>query len=227
MSRKKVLYVDMDGVLVDWLRGLIQYVNHVLYNPKRLLKHTRFTTQEHDELFDLALKTIDFLGRDYMIKTDRLKRKFKDWTPLDHFIYRLVQNDIGWWVQLSWTSYGKELWELCKSYERDTIEVKILTSPMTKLTPGLGSKIGKMQWVYNNIGINTEVILESNKEKYAKNKSKVNFLVDDTLKKVDRFVNSGGKAFRILVDEMDNKETIAYQLNELQKSLDDWANPGE
>jgi len=130
-----------------------------------------------------------YLARDYIVASDISKEsKFdNDKHSIDMYVYKILQNDYHWWSKLEWTPFGRSIWNLCASKAKEFgIEIAILTSPMTRLGNGNGSKIGKMLWVFENLGSEIKVVLDGNKGKFSKN----NFLVDDTPGNIKAFKDS-------------------------------------
>lgn len=105
--------------------------------------------------------------------------------------YDIVRDfPIEWWETLPWKPDGKELWEFLTSRIDD---LHILTSPTRD--PEEKSVKGKLLWL-NNQGISTQIgkqniHIDSKKHKYVI-PNKVSILIDDTPKKIDKWVEVGG-----------------------------------
>lgn len=199
----RTLYVDLDGVLVNWIDSVVKIVNEYL-SGKRV-----YPDLEHENAVKKAL------GIGYIVAENISKEhKFNDNEhSLDMYVYKILQNNYQWWSKLEWTPFGRTIWEICRSKAKEFgVEIAILTSPMTRLSNGNGSKIGKMLWAFENLGCNIKVILDGNKGKYAKGN---NFLVDDTLRNTKWFRHS----FHVAPDN--NKITW---ISGLERKLNDWNN---
>ena len=97
------IYCDMDGVLVNFMDGVVQYITNKL---------------QSGEAEELKAE----LGRDYIeseeIDSNRSVRKF---------MYKELEHHADYWRDLEWTPDGKELWSHIAPYNP-----YILTSPMGK-----------------------------------------------------------------------------------------------
>ena len=85
-----------------------------------------------------------------------------------------------WWESMPWTPWGKELYQ----YTYDRCYTCILTSHASE-----ESAIGKIRWIKREIG-NSDYMLAS--PKWAAG-SPNSLLIDDTHKKISRFVMAGGR----------------------------------
>ena len=97
------IYCDMDGVLVNFMDGVVQYITNKL---------------QSGEAEELKAE----LGRDYIeseeIDNNRSVRKF---------MYRELKHHADFWRDLEWMPDGKSLWNYIAPYNP-----YILTSPMKK-----------------------------------------------------------------------------------------------
>lgn len=83
------------------------------------------------------------------------------------------------WSGMDWKDDGKELWEKIEIYRP-----AILSSPSNHPS----SYEGKEKWLSNK-GINGEIILDSEKEKYSKPD---HILIDDRKKNIEKWEDAGG-----------------------------------
>jgi len=170
------IYCDMDGVLVDFEGGIVNYINEDLRDesrvPENLLKTYKKLQQKLEDL-----------GRDQEIEVSDLTRDpEKRIQAVRKYMYARAQDDFEFWKNLDWTPDGKQLWSHIKDKSPQII---ILTTPMR----GAGSRDGKVEWVKNNLGSQYKVILEEDKWKYSgPNK----LLIDDFLTNIEPWDQKGG-----------------------------------
>jgi 5'' nucleotidase, deoxy (Pyrimidine), cytosolic type C protein (NT5C). len=193
-NKKTQIYCDMDGVLVDFEGGAVQYINGDLATPsnvpKELTKH-----------FHKLQSKLENLGRDQEIAiTDLTRDPERRIQEVRRYMYRRLEDNFEFWQNLSWTNDGKSLWNYLTSVSP---QVKILTAPMQ----GEGSRNGKIAWVQKNLGKQYEVILEEDKWKHADSHR---LLIDDTFEKVKGWSDNNG----IVIHHMNAEDTLA-RLKEL------------
>ena len=183
------IYCDMDGVLVDFEGGVVDYINEDLRDesrvPDNLLKKYKKLQQKLEEL-----------GRDQEIEVSDLTRDpEKRFQAVRKYMYARAEDDFEFWKNLDWTPDGKQLWAHIKDRSPQII---ILTTPMR----GAGSRDGKVEWVKNNLGSQYKVILEEDKWKYSgENK----LLIDDFLTNIEPWSEKGG----IVVHHQSASDSIA------------------
>ena len=169
------IYCDMDGVLVNFEEGVINYINEDLKDesriPENFLKRYRKLQNKLNEL-----------GRDQEVNIgDISKDPDRRVQAVRNYMYARVQDDFEFWSGLEWMPDGKQLWNHIKDMNPQII---ILTSPMR----GEGSHEGKKEWVKRELG-SYHVILEEEKWKYSgPNK----LLIDDFLKNIKPWAENGG-----------------------------------
>lgn len=108
------------------------------------------------------------------------------------FYNKLESFGKNYWSQMDWTQDGKELWNYFKPYNPT-----ILSTPIDTID----CEEGKIEWVQKNLGEDVFVILEKNKEKYAKMDA---LLIDDRIENVEKFIHNKGKA----IQHVNTKQTI-------------------
>ncbi len=155
MEKKYKLFCDMDGVIVDFIRGF----------------------------FELT-------GRDI---TGAYQTDKKFWAPIDAAGHKF-------WVDLNWTSDGKELWGYIKKYNPE-----LLSSPSRQND----SRVGKHDWVKRELpGVHLILRSASKKQQFASPES---ILIDDRPSNIEQWISAGG----IGILHTSAKETIE-QLKKLK-----------
>ena len=169
------IYCDMDGVLCDFEKAVVESINRELAseNPK----HPK-----------IAAKVVADLGRNYITVKDIAKYSPGKSKPAAKYMYSLVHDDEDWWANLPWMPGGKELWAYISKYDPD-----ILTSPMDKAGK-TESLSGKLTWVNKNLGLDADKVnFAHDKYKFAVSEDgKPNVLIDDFETKVKPFTEAGG-----------------------------------
>jgi hypothetical protein len=171
-NNKYQIFCDLDGVLVDLIQGV---ENAILCDAsegvsERYLKKQRLAKEA---LGGATLKEC------YLKKDDIAFKK-----PVRDFMYKAMNADRHFWMNLPWKEDGKKLWDFIKSHE------PIILSKPTDLQ----SVIGKKAWVKQNLGLNKEnVQIRMNKAPYAQFKGKTGLLIDDYHKNITAFSENGGE----------------------------------
>ena len=178
----------MDGVLVDFEAGTVNYINADLATPSRV-------PSELTKLFQKLQNKLKSLGRDQQIEISDLTRDpEKRIQEVRRYMYRRLEDDFEFWQNLPWTTDGKELWSYLVSLKP---QVKILTAPMQ----AEGSRNGKIAWVQKNLGKRYDVILEEEKWKHA---ARGRLLIDDTFSKVKGWSDHDG----IVIHHVNTADTL-------------------
>jgi hypothetical protein len=196
------VFMDMDGVLVDFESGVLKYMNETM---------ARLNGNLEDPLYKLARSTAKEIGgwdveisRWHIARPDSSEQSFPRNYRTRDFMYRLVENDVGLWANLGWEKGGKKLWD----YAKNIPGIEILSAPMAE-----GSREGKYLWVERELGLPRSLVnLSDTKEPFGTHKGKQGLLIDDRDKYINEFVAGGGIAIKHIPDEVDN--TIR-QLKEL------------
>jgi hypothetical protein len=173
------LYVDLDGVLINFEGGVVDAINGDIEDPSRV-------SLEHRPAFDKMIGKISDV-RDYaqIVRSDISRKKAERGdvgNAVRDYMYRRFQDDVKFWAGL---------WNYVKGSTPPPI---ILTSPM-KGDPKGGDHKGKEEWVKEHLGDHVRVIVERDKWKYAVAEDGTgNILIDDTENKVVPWRERGGIA---------------------------------
>jgi hypothetical protein len=169
------IFCDMDGVLVDFEKGVIEKMNSEL-------------SKENPKEPKLAAKVIAELGRNYVTVDDIGKYSPGKSKASVSYMYALVHDDEEFWANLPWNKGGKQLWARIRH-----LNPTILTSPMDKRGKK-DSLVGKKRWVERNLGIPADrIIFAHSKWDYALDEDgQPNVLIDDFNTKVDPWNERGG-----------------------------------
>ncbi len=184
MSEKFKLYCDMDGVLVDFVGGIVPYLNKKVYEPA-----PEGATEEYRTLQSEARAEanngpigIEHLEKHKWLHSDEWVSKFP---AVRRFMKVTAGEDREFWANLAWKPGGKELWNYIKVYNPD-----ILSAPMG--TPTGPGALGKRDWVKRELGLEGEKVnLSSSKERFGAPGA---ILIDDRDKYVEQFTKGGGTA---------------------------------
>ena len=190
------IYCDMDGVLVDFEKGVIEKINSEL-------------SSDNPKLPKYANKVIEQLGRNYITRDDIKKYSPGKSKAATKYMYALVHDDEEFWATLPWMKGGKQLWARIRS-----LNPMILTSPMDKRGKN-ESMLGKSRWVERNLGISPDrIIFAHSKWDYAlAEDGQPNILIDDFNTKVDPWNERGG--IGILHTNADNTIKILDTLKDM------------
>ena len=116
------IYCDMDGVLVDFVAGTVEYITEQL---------------QAGEAEELKEK----IGRDYVTEEDIHYSNPNKNKHIRAYMFKELKNHADFWENLPWMPGGKELWDFISQFNP-----YILTAPM-----GYGSEIGKQAWIDKNL----------------------------------------------------------------------------
>ena len=187
------LFVDMDGVLVNFEGGVLNYMNEMM----RKLEH-----QPEHPLHKIARSGAKEIGGwDVEINKWHIARSDQEGSlsrnlRIRDYMYRLVENDVDLWANLGWENGGKKLWD----YIKDIPGLEVLSAPMAE-----GSKVGKRIWVERELGVPAEKVnLADSKKSYGVHNGKQGLLIDDRDKYVNEFREGGGIAIKHDPNNVDN-----------------------
>mgnify|MGYP003969283187 CR=1 FL=1 len=195
------LFIDMDGVLVNFEGGVLKYMNKMM----RELEH-----QPDHPLHKLARSGAKEVGgwdveitKWHIARPDSSEKSFPRNHRIRDFMYRLVENDVDLWANLSWERGGKQLWDYVKGFHG----VEILSAPMED-----GSPEGKKIWVQRELTLPLEKVnLSDTKEPYGIRDGVQGLLVDDRDKYINEFRAGGGIAIK------HNPDDVEDTLNQLKQ----------
>ena len=190
------LFVDMDGVLVDFEGGVLKYMNERFRELKDQPDHPDYklaaSTSKEIGGWDVEINKWHIARSDM---EGSLKRNYRT----RDFMYRLVENDVELWASLPWIDNGRQLWDHVKD-----LNPHILSAPMAE-----GSITGKRIWVEKNLGLSGEPVhISDNKGPFGVYKDKKGLLIDDRDKYINQFKSGGG-------------ETIKHAPSTLQNTIDE------
>jgi len=121
--------------------------------------------------FDAQLKNIG-IGDGY---------KYEEKYGAEAFWGLIGSHGVDWWAKMPWMPDGKKLWDYIKDRK-----VKILSKPARTLPE---SRVGKHEWIKNNLGEFVEFMFSYNKEEYADSNS---ILIDDQENNIKKWKQAGG-----------------------------------
>jgi 5'(3')-deoxyribonucleotidase len=170
------IYCDMDGVLVDFIQGVVKQMN-------KDIKDSSIQTKEMIKLREVLKE-----AEETKIGMKDLDKHFKPRTPViraaRNYMYKAFADDEKFWADLPWMPDGRELWEFISQFDPD-----ILTSPMRK-----GSERGKQRWIDEHLKpAPKRVFMSREKYKWATN-GQPSVLIDDFISNTIPWENAGGIA---------------------------------
>jgi hypothetical protein len=204
-SEQYQLFSDMDGVLVNFEGGVLEYMNakmqEIAENQEKY-KVLKGSGDRDYKLYKAARKAAEELGGwDVEINKWHIARSDQEGSlgrnkKIREFMYRLVENNVDLWANLGWEKGGKQFW----NYIKDIPGLEILSAPMAE-----GSKVGKRIWVERELGLPaSKVNLADSKKSYGEWNGKQGLLVDDRDKYVNEFRAGGGIAIKHDPNNVDN-----------------------
>ena len=150
---------------------------------KKLVELVEASKDDLPEIYcDLDEVLVDFLrGADAVVGGSFVKYDHKErWNKLNQ--------TKGFWSNLDWKPNAKRLHDFIIRYNPHILSAFSGRDPT--------SKVGKMKWVKKNTGFkraNIHLVLRSQKKSWAKTKEeKPNILIDDYVKNIREWENSGG-----------------------------------
>ena len=193
---KYEIFCDMDGVLVNFEDAAVDTINEAL-------------KKKNPPLNKIAKCIKNTLKRDFVVLSDLERNSPTQCRYVTKYMYKLLEDNEEFWLNLEWMPRGKELWDSI----RDS-KPYILTTPMEKA----GSMSGKLKWVEKNIGLENVkgVILSCDKKKYAqdKNSKKINVLIDDFIQNIEPWIKEGGVGLQYNHNDIDK---ILEKLNQVKR----------
>jgi hypothetical protein len=204
-SEQYQLFSDMDGVLVNFEGGVLEYMNEKMREiaeNQEEYKALKGSGSSDYKLYKAARKAAEELGGwDVEINKWHIARSDQEGSlgrnkKIREFMYRLVENNVDLWANLGWEKGGKRFW----NYIKDIPGLEILSAPMAE-----GSKVGKRIWVERELGLPvSKVNLSDSKQPYGEWNGKQGLLIDDRDKYVNEFRAGGGIAIKHDPNNVDN-----------------------
>ena len=162
---------------------------------KELLELTKVSSEDLPEIYcDLDEVLVDFIqGAGAAIGGDFVKADKEDrWNK--------INQTKGFWANLGWKPGGKKLYQFISRYNPHVLSAFSGRDP--------SSKNGKMVWLKKNTKFkssNINLVLRSQKQKFATTDDKPNILIDDYIKNIKEWQNKGG----IGIHHTDASKTIS------------------
>jgi len=191
------IYCDMDGVLVDFVRGAIKQINDDVNNDK--LPDDVGGSGSLNSLGQLRMamrrEDVDVIEEEHIEKNGDGSTTIRK--AAIKYMYERLRDDEDFWANLPWMPGGRELWNAIKKYEP-----MILTAPM-----GKGSERGKEKWIAKNLRPSPkQVFMSHDKYEWAMSDGQRNVLIDDFMTNIKPWKSHGGIA--IHHDPEDMKHTM-------------------
>ena len=149
---------------------------------KRLLEVRQISEEELPTIFcDMDQVLCDFMkGAEKAIggsfaSADKEKR------------WNAINQTKGFWANLEWMPGAKRLWDFISKYDTEILSAYSGRDP--------SSRTGKLKWLSKNTKIKRgkiNLVMRSDKQKYATTNGKPNILIDDYIKNINEWEAKGG-----------------------------------
>ena len=149
---------------------------------KRLLEVRQISEEELPTIFcDMDQVLCDFMkGAEKAIggsfaSADKKKR------------WNAINQTKGFWANLEWMPGAKRLWDFISKYDTEILSAYSGRDPT--------SRTGKLKWLSKNTKIKRgkiNLVMRSDKQKYATTNGKPNVLIDDYIKNINEWEAKGG-----------------------------------
>ena len=185
INNETTIYCDMDGVIADFVTGVVQLINYYL-------SYASSGQQIESKSLRKALnKVLNAYGKNFRIQdhniivTDKLIKRLK-------YIV-VVQNPGKFFYELPGLVDGTELlWPYITSLG---LPVKILSAPINS-RKGMSATQGKTMWVRENLSpqpVDIHIVPAVEKQNFATSATGVaNVLIDDKLETINQWNAAGG-----------------------------------
>ena len=101
--------------------------------------------------------------------------------------WKAINQTKGFWANLDWMPGAKRLWDFISRYDTEILSAYSGRDPT--------SRVGKMKWLSKNTKIKrgkVNLVMRSDKQKYATTNGKPNILIDDYIKNINEWEAKGG-----------------------------------
>ena len=101
--------------------------------------------------------------------------------------WNAINQTKGFWANLDWMPGAKRLWDFISRYDTEILSAYSGRDPT--------SRVGKMKWLSKNTKIKrgkVNLVMRSDKQKYATTNGKPNILIDDYIKNINEWEAKGG-----------------------------------
>jgi len=188
------IYCDMDGVLVDFVKGAVDAINDQLEQKS-----------EEGKPFKRLVIDLEASGRHTVEPEDISIESSKRMLTARKYMYDLLSANTKFWSELPWMENGQKLWGYIGQYNP-----YILTAPMQK-----ESETGKVLWIEKNLNPPPKkVYMHHDKYKWARNDDgSPNLLIDDFKRNIIPWKEAGG----IAIYHTDIDKTIKH-LEDIRKN---------
>jgi len=171
------IYCDMDGVLVDFEKGVVEAINRDINDETIETKEMQRLRRELGTIARDAISLAD-IDKHAQPRTNIIR-------AARNYMYRRYGEDVEFWANLPWTDDGPELWNYISQFDP-----YILTAPM-----GEGSQTGKRLWIEKNLNPAPEkVFISHEKYEWATTDGRPNVLIDDFTTNTEPWLKAGGIA---------------------------------
>ena len=101
--------------------------------------------------------------------------------------WKIISNTKNFWANLDWMPGAKRLWDFISKYDTEILSAYSGRDPT--------SRTGKLKWLSKNTKIKRgkiNLVMRSDKQKYATTNGKPNILIDDYIKNINEWEAKGG-----------------------------------
>ena len=101
--------------------------------------------------------------------------------------WNAINQTKGFWANLEWMPGAKRLWDFISKYDTEILSAYSGRDP--------SSRTGKLKWLSKNTKIKRgkiNLVMRSDKQKYAMTDGKPNVLIDDYIKNIKEWETKGG-----------------------------------
>ena len=101
--------------------------------------------------------------------------------------WNAINQTKGFWANLEWMPGAKRLWDFISKYDTEILSAYSGRDPT--------SRTGKLKWLSKNTKIKRgkiNLVMRSDKQKYATTNGKPNVLIDDYIKNIKEWEAKGG-----------------------------------